>query len=219
MEKINDAVIQSAMTYDAYVQKVSELLAQGKVATTPINNSHEMLHYTELNLHRMHRLDKTTRLTEETKRIISSIKQPIIWLDITEGWCGDAAQVVPVVENMANLNPNIHHKLIFRDEHPDIIDAFLTDGSRSIPKLIVLNAQGYVLSSWGPRPQELQNRVAEEKIKMLAMTSNERKAYFETLKIEVQKWYNNDKTMSIQTEITQLMMSLSMSKRVDSSKE
>lgn len=212
MDKINEEILQSAMTYEAYVQKVSELLQEGKVATTPFQSSPEMLHYTELNLQRMHRLDKTTRLTEETQQAMSCIEQPIIWLDITEGWCGDAAQVVPVLEKMAQLNPNINHKLIFRDEHPDIIDAFLTAGSRSIPKLIVLNAQGNVLGSWGPRPQELQNRVAEEKMKMLAMPSNERKAYFETLKTEVQKWYNNNKTIAIQTEIIQFMVSLGLCK-------
>ncbi len=212
MDKINEEILQSAMTYEVYVNKVSALLEEGKVATTPFQNSPEMQHYTQLNLQRMHRLDKTTRLMQETQQAMESIEQPIIWLDITEGWCGDAAQIVPVIDKMAQVNPNISHKLIFRDEYPDIIDTFLTDGSRSIPKIIVLNTQGNVLGSWGPRPQELQNRVTEEKMKMLAMTSHERKAYFEILKTEVQKWYNNNKTIAIQTEIIQLMVSLGLCK-------
>ena len=205
MNKIDKNVLASTMTYEQYVEKIKELLSEGKTSTSTINNSPNLIHYTELNLQRMHRLDKTTHLLDETSESIKKINGKRIFLVITEGWCGDASQIIPVIEKMAQLNPLITHRLIFRDEHPDIIKAFLTDESRSIPKLIVLDEEGNVLNTWGPRPQALQERVMQEKIKMLAMTKEERKIYFDEVKTEVQKWYNNDKTNGIQREIIEML--------------
>ncbi len=205
MNKIDKNVLASAMTYEQYAQKIKELLSEGKTSTSTINNSPNLIHYTEMNLQRMHRLDKTTHLTDETIRNLKKINEKRIWLVITEGWCGDASQIIPVIEKMTQLNPIITHQLIFRDEHPDIMEAFLTDESRSIPKLIVLDEGGNVLNTWGPRPQALQHRVMEEKAKMLAMTKEDRKVYFDEVKTEVQKWYNNDKTHEIQREIIEIL--------------
>ena len=205
MNKIDKNVLVSAMTYEQYVQKIKELLSEGKTSTSTINNSPNLIHYTEMNLQRMHRLDKTTHLLDETIKNVKKINKKQIWLVITEGWCGDASQIIPVIEKISELNPLIRHQLIFRDEHPNIMEAFLTDESRSIPKLIVLDDQGNVLNTWGPRPQALQERVMQEKIKMLAMTKEERKLYFDQVKTDVQKWYNNDKTHEIQREIMVLL--------------
>ena len=205
MNKIDKNVLASAMTYEQYVQKIKELLSGNKTSTSTINNSPNLIHYTEMNLQRMHRLDKTTHLTDTTVENLKKLNQKRIWLVITEGWCGDASQIVPVIEKMAQQNSLISHQLIFRDENPDIMAAFLTDESRSIPKLIVLDEEGNVLNTWGPRPQALQERVMQEKIKMLAMSKEERKIYFDEVKTEVQKWYNNDKTHEIQREIMVLL--------------
>ena len=205
MNKIDKNVLASAMTYEQYVQKIKELLSENKTSTSTINNSPNLIHYTEMNLQRMHRLDKTTHLTDTTVENLKKLNQKRIWLIITEGRCGDASQIIPVIEKMAKQNSLISHQLIFRDEHPDIMAAFLTDESHSIPKLIVLDEEGHVLNTWGPRPQALQERVMQEKIKMLAMSKEERKIYFDEVKTEVQKWYNNDKTHEIQREIMVLL--------------
>ncbi len=214
MKKIDLQVINTAMTYEHYIQKVQILLSEGNTSTTGFSNSPDMLHYTEMNLQRMHRLDKTISMTDNSMVCLSKIQQPLIWLVITEGWCGDAAQIVPIIARMANQNPNIRLKLIFRDENLEIMDAFLTDKARSIPIFIILDADGNVLKSWGPRPQALQDRVLQEKIKMLAMTKEERIVYFEEMKTAVQKWYNADKTTSVQEEIVELMTSIQSEKKV-----
>ena len=201
MNKIDKNVLTTAMSYQQYVQKIKDLLSEGKTSTSTINNSPNLIHYTEMNLQRMHRLDKTTHLLDETIESVKKINEKQTWLVITEGWCGDASQIIPVIEKMAELNPLIRHLMIFRDEHEDLMTAFLTDESRSIPKLIILDDEGHVFHTWGPRPQALQERVMQEKIKMLAMPKEERKIYFDEVKTEVQKWYNNDKTHEIQREI------------------
>ncbi len=202
MENIDLSVVENAMTYQEYVQNVTDLLEKGIVSTMgTYQPTEELIHYTHMNLKRMHRLDKTTKLTAETTERLNAIKENTIWLVLSEGWCGDAGQVVPVIEKMALQNAHIKHRILLRDEHLDIMDAFLTEEGRSIPKLIVLDEKGMVLSSWGPRPQALQDMMMLQKAKLLALPKGERKAYFDIIKTEVQQWYNNDKTISIQKEI------------------
>jgi hypothetical protein len=208
MERIDIRQVQNKMTYAEYIAKMNALLAEGKTATTDDGKGLDLRHYTEMNMQRMRRLDKTTELADETVSVLSQISKPLTWLTLTEGWCGDAAQIIPVIEKMASINPLISHHLIFRDEHLDIMDAFLTDGGRSIPKIIALNTvredsheEGVVLGAWGPRPMTLQAIIQNQKIKMMQMDKEARKAYFEEVKTDVQRWYNADKTQSIQREL------------------
>jgi Thioredoxin len=205
MNKIDISTLQNVMTYEQYLAQATELLKEGKASTMGTDNSPEMLHYTEMNMQRMQRLGKTTKLAWENLKILRGLKKPQTWLVISEAWCGDAGQIIPVLEMMSNENPLIQHRLIFRDEHPDIMDAFLTDGGRSIPMVIFLDNEGTVLGNWGPRPEALHVIIQAQKAIMLAMPKEERKAYFEDIKTEVQMWYNKDKTMSIQKEFLAAM--------------
>jgi hypothetical protein len=201
MKHIAPAVTKGAYSYEAYRTLISQLLEQNK--TTGDNHSEAMLHYTHLNETRMNRLDKKTVLLPETLEAIKAIDHPLIWLTITEAWCGDAAQVVPVFQLMADQNPAITHKLILRDEHLDIIDAYLTNGGRSIPKILILDGNtNAVLAHWGPRPKHVQEMVMRSKAEAQQATNDEERKtkVFEDVKVAVQKWYNKDKTASIQRE-------------------
>ena len=200
MRKIANEVVQKAATYAGYRELVDQLLAEGK-ATGP-HQSEALTHYSELNVARMRRLDKTTKLQEDTFEIVRSIDRPMIWLTLTEGWCGDAAQIVPVVEKIAAENDLVKHQIILRDEHPDVMDQFLTNGGRSIPKIIFLDAESLeVLGDGGPRPAEVQERVMEAVESLRNMEAGEeKKAYEYELKKDVQLWYAKDKTRSVQAE-------------------
>jgi hypothetical protein len=149
MNFIQKDIIDNAMTYAGYRSIIDELMTQNK--TTGTNHSEAMLEYTRLNISRMNRLDKTTRLLEEIEQKLQQINEPVKWLVLTEAWCGDAAQVNPVLNRMAEVNEKISLRFILRDEHPEVMDAFLTNGGRSIPKLIFLDArENRVFGSWGP---------------------------------------------------------------------
>lgn len=203
MKQIPAATLDNAMTYPAYRSMISEGLASGK--TTGENQGEAMLEYTKMNETRMNRLDKTTKLMEEVERELQAIQQPLTWLALTEAWCGDAAQVLPVVNKMAQASEHISFKLILRDEHPDIMNAFLTNGGKSIPKIIVLDAQTRnVLGSWGPRPAEVQQMVMETKEELANMTDKAAKQQrYQELVTKAQKWYARDKTRRIQQEFLQ----------------
>ena len=200
MKNIQSNSLANRMTYGEYVAKTIDLLREGKTSTTEVKPNPKIHLYTEQNVERMQNLDKTLVLTAETLGKLSKITEKQTWLTISEGWCGDASQVVPVIERMAAANPNITHQLIFRDEHLDIMDAFLTDGGRSIPKTVALDGDGNVLHTWGPRPSGLQIVVDELRQKMSTMTKEEQKAYFEDVKKVVHDWYGEDKTASTQRE-------------------
>ena len=84
-------------------------------------------------------------------------------LVLSEDWCGDASNIVPVLARFAADAPQLELRILKRDENLDLMDLYLTNGSRSIPLAIVLDEGGNAVSRWGPRPVELQELVIREK--------------------------------------------------------
>ncbi len=206
MNTIDRTIIESALTYEAYRKVITNLLSQDK--TTGLIQSESLLHYTKLNETRMNRLDKTTILTADSLEKLAHITQPQIWLVLTEAWCGDAAQAIPVMNKLAAANPNITLRLLLRDEHPAIMDAFLTDGSRSIPKLIALDADTLeVFATWGPRSKTLQAILLPQlaEIKQIA-DPDLRSEKMNEWKTGAQSWYNRDKTRSTQGDLLEAVL-------------
>jgi hypothetical protein len=84
-------------------------------------------------------------------------------LVLSEDWCGDASNTVPVLARIATDAPQLELRILKRDENLDLMDLYLTNGSRSIPLAIVLDGKGDSVGQWGPRPVELQEMVIREK--------------------------------------------------------
>lgn len=103
-------------------------------------------------------------------------------LVLAEDWCGDAANTVPIVQKWAEAN-GVELRILRRDEHPEVMDRYLTNGSRSIPIVIVLDAEFREVGHWGPRPAELQAWVMAHKDTM------EKGARYK----EVRRWYARDR--------------------------
>ena len=187
--------IEKSMTYAEYIKLIDDLLLDGK--TTGPNQSEEMFKYGKLNRQRMHRLEKTVVLNDSLKAKAEKVERRMIWLVITEGWCGDAAQNIPTIEKMAALSPNIETRYVLRDENLELIDKYLPFGGRSIPKLIALDAETLEeLGTWGPRPAVAMNYFFEMKKSGL-----EKPQMMENL----QRWYLQDKEQSLQKEFEALL--------------
>jgi len=195
MKSILTNSLQNSITYSAYRTLVSQLLAEGK--STGPNQSEDLTNYSKLNDRRMQRLDKTIKIDEETSTFIQNIDQQQTWLVITEGWCGDAAQNVPVINKLAELNAKINLRLVLRDENLALMDQFLTNGGRSIPKLIALDSDHSVLFTWGPRPSTATQMVVDYK--------NEHGALDAAFKQDLQVWYNKDKGQTLQADFKALL--------------
>ena len=139
---------------------------------------------------------KTGTITEETATVINNIKEPQTWYLILEPWCGDAAHLTPFIQKMAALNANIDLKIVLRDTEPFMIDDYLTNGGKSIPKLVIRDADGKDLHVWGPRPVKAQE---------LYLQLKEANKDLEEQKLELQKWYNKDKGEEIQKEFRDIL--------------
>lgn len=147
MDTIIQKSLEKSVTYSDYRDIVSKLLSEGK--STGNEQSEDLLHYSQLNEARMHRLDKTISVPVEIAQELNELPKKYILLTIAEGWCGDAAQIVPVLNKMAETSTKIDLQLVFRDENEELMNLFLTNGSKSIPKVIILDAiTKEVIGSW-----------------------------------------------------------------------
>jgi len=199
MKIIIQQALQNSCNYADYRAKVSRLLSEGKSSGN--EQSEDLLHYSQLNEVRMNRLDKTIAVPEEVKAAFGKLNKNYIWLVLAEGWCGDAAQLLPVMHKMDEVATSIDLHVVFRDENEPLMQEFLTNGARSIPKLIILNTDNHeVLAAWGPRPEGASRLIKEFKAKFGVVN--------EVAKAELQKWYLHDKGLSTMEEITKIMLAL-----------
>ncbi|RYJ53003.1 thioredoxin family protein [Flavobacterium petrolei] len=186
-------------SYSEYRKLIIDLLLEKK--STGEEQSEDLTHYSELNETRMHRLDKTIQISEEIIQKLKSLKSEYIWLVISEGWCGDAAQLLPIINKMAVESGKIDLRIVLRDENEELMKLFLTNKKQAIPILIVVDKEtGSVLGNWGPRPKAAANLVADYKKEFGVID--------ETLKTNLQLWYLHDKGISTQDEIINLMQTL-----------
>jgi len=192
---INHSRIEQAMTYGEYSTLLETLIKINQ--TTGTNQSADMIEYAKLNLQRIRRLDTTTVVGAALQEKVRGISGKYIWLVLTEGWCGDASQILPVVNKIAELNPNIQLLFLLRDENLDIMDNYLTKGGRSIPKVIILEAETLTeITNWGPRPKEAQE---------LFWQLKEAKTPYDDIKLQVHTWYAKNKTKAIQDEFAEIV--------------
>lgn len=184
-----------ASSYEDYRNLVSKLAESGD---TTGEKTESYIGYTLLNNRRMKRWDKTLRLSEEQEQTAKAFSSKVIWLVLTESWCGDAAPTLPAMNKIASLNQGIDLKILLRDEHPELMDHFLTNGVRSIPKLIVLDSDSLeVLGEWGPRPAVAARMVQDYKQEHGKLSAAFRE--------DLQNWYNKDKGQHTLNELTELL--------------
>lgn len=187
--------IERSMEYAEYIKLIDDLLVEGK--TTGTNQSEAMFNYGKINRQRMKRLGNTVELNDSLKKKTQEIERKLIWLIITEGWCGDAAQNIPIIEKIAHENSNIETKYVLRDENLELMDKYLTNNARSIPKLICLEAETLEeIGTWGPRPQAAMDYFLEMRASGMDKTQ---------MMENLQRWYIKDKEQSIQDEFEELL--------------
>jgi hypothetical protein len=184
MNTIIQDSLQNSYSYAAYRNLMQAYAQEGK---TTGEQTEAYVHYTHLNEARMHRLDKTITLTPEVSHFFDHLQNELLWIVLAETWCGDAAHT-----------PKIEMHVVLRDEHPALMDLFLTNGTRSIPKLIIVDkVSGEVIGDFGPRPQGAKELIVAYKATH-GVVDDEAKA-------ALQKWYLQDKGVSIQNEVVALL--------------
>jgi hypothetical protein len=116
----------------------------------------ERAEFSKLNLHRTERILRTWRPSADLEALVGELAGPQTWLVLTEAWCGDSAQCLPMIVRLAELAPDVTLRILLRDDNLEVMDRYLTDGKRAIPKLAAFDAEGAELFRWGARPAAAQ---------------------------------------------------------------
>lgn len=183
------------VAFPSYLEELQGWVKAMKSGALDIEN-HKYNKYYAINLQRMRRALKMIRLDEDLFLAIKKLKTPIEWFILTEQWCGDAAQCIPLFYLLEQAFPEkIKLHLLYRDQQLELMDQFLTNGGRGIPKLIQVNETGEVSNTWGPRPEPAQQ---------LVMNLRKEGVPYDT---ELHSWYARDKYVTLQKEATDLILS------------
>lgn len=196
MKELISTSLNRAIDYNSYRTTVKTLLAEGK--STGNTQSESLLHYSKLNDSRMNRLDKKIEIDEVLVNTVTNLPNKLTLLTISEGWCGDAAHVLPVLNKISEKTQNLELKIVLRDENDALMNQFLTNGSKSIPKVIVLDESLKVHATWGPRPSTATEMVEHHKKEFGKLD--------DTFKKDLQIWYNKDKGETIQEDLNKLFL-------------
>jgi len=195
MPELKTSIINSVLTYNEFVDEFTKQITMSDINT--LNDYDKSFYdYRKLNYQRSTRLEKTFISTDETQQIFSKINQMQKWIVITESWCGDSAQNLPIIAKLAQLNDKIDFKIVLRDSNTEFMDLYLTRGGRAIPKLIVFDENDNELFQWGPRPIEAKN--------LYTRLKDKRKDKSEINK-ELHLWYGRNRGKEVEREIADLI--------------
>lgn len=192
--KILNHSMPKGMTYQSYSEIVKELVSEGKA--TGAEQTEKQIEFTKLNASRMRRLDKTIKIPKEAISAFQAVGTKQTWLVLLESWCADGAQTIPVLNKICETNPNLNLKIVLRDENPDLMDLFLTNGTRSIPKLIMFDEADNILDTWGPR--------STMTTKMVEAYKKQNGGIDDSFKQYLQVWYNKDMGEAIIDDLMKL---------------
>lgn len=195
MPELNTSIINSVLTYNEFVNEFNRQISVSDINT--LNDYDKSFYdYRKLNFQRSSRLEKTFIPTDETKQLFSEINQQQKWIVITESWCGDSAQNLPVIAKLAQLSGLIDLKIVLRDSNLEFMDLHLTNGGRAIPKLIVFDENDNKIFQWGPRPVEAQNLFTRFKNDGIAKPD---------INKELHLWYGRNRGKEVEREIYELL--------------
>ncbi len=147
------------------------------------------------NVELWHALYRRARVPPELLARVAELRTPWHLLVLSEDWCGDAVNTVPVVARLAELSGTLQLRILARDENPDLMDAHLTGTSRSIPVMMALDADFVEHGWWGPRPAELQAWFLS-----VGRTMDKADRYR-----ELRTWYARDRGVSTLNEVLALL--------------
>jgi len=208
MDKTNTAVntlvkesINKAVSYKEFRAQVAKHV-EGGTSSGPYQ-SEALSHYTLLNNSRMKRLDKTIKVDDSITEKFQNYKGSQTWIVLTESWCGDAAHSMPVMNKVAEIAENIDFKVLHRDENVALMNEFLTNGSMSIPKLIIFdNDTQEVVNDWGPSPSTVIKMIKDFKEKQETIIPV---PITIEIKKEIQVWYNQNKGKCVAGDMVKLI--------------
>ena len=190
-----DRKLHNGLNYKQYIELTEKQISETDDSKLSAEEK-EIFEYTKLNLQRSSRIDRHYSVSDELSAKLNEIDKPQAWMVITENWCGDSAQNLPYLTKMAEVNSNVDLKILLRDEHPEIMDLYLTNGTKSIPVLVIFDEDGNELFKWGPRPKLAQQLINQWKPEGIVKPE-----LYEKLHL----WYGRNRGKEIENEMLELI--------------
>jgi thioredoxin family protein len=156
---------------------------------------HEFVREAHANRELWAAMERIAQIPEWAIAAVRSAGEKFNFLVIAEDWCGDGTSTIPYLAKLATLTRSIEVRVLRRDEHPAVMDRYLTDGARAIPIVIVLDRRLEELGHWGPRPADLQDWVRNER-----SNTGMKPPY-----PQIRRWYARDKGISTLREVLALL--------------
>lgn len=151
-----------------------------------------------INQQRTARILRTHSVPDDLRSRIGALTVPQFWMILTEPWCADSAQCIPYFVKFAECNERIQLCFLLRDQNPTVMDRYLTDGSRGIPKIVAFNVHGNEIFRWGPRPREGQELFQKGKAEGLPKEQTLERLHL---------WYGRNRGEAITAEFEALLNS------------
>ena len=193
-KKFTKKINSNVMTYEEYKKLFAD-----EIENPPGVDEKNNYDIKKLNFSRSKRIEKQFVPSVELIKAVNKISNSQLWIVLTESWCGDSAQNLPVLAKISELSKNVKLRILLRDLNLEIMDKYLTNGTRSIPKLIAFDEEENELFHWGARPAAAQQIINELKEK--GLQKNE-------WLIELHKWYANNRGKEIEKELLELLNNL-----------
>jgi len=109
-----------------------------------------------------HQIYERAQLPPETREAAGLIPGRWHFLALAEDWCGDAVHILPYLARLEDAYSHFGLQILSRDENPDLMESHLTNDTRSIPVVMILDEGFQEVAWWGPRPQSLQDLFLRE---------------------------------------------------------
>ncbi|MGK0577303.1 thioredoxin family protein [Macrococcus capreoli] len=143
----------------------------------------------KVNKAEMHKIYETFELPHDPRlQVVKDNNLKVIV--ITEDWCGDAMMNLPVLMKIAEAI-DMPIRIALRDSTPDLMDQYLTNGARSIPIFIFLNAAGEEYETWGPRAEIVQDFVTDVRKDLPAKEASDFEAKQKEIHLQIHEKYKN----------------------------
>jgi hypothetical protein len=193
---ITPHILDQTISWDQYYALVKQYVETDD--KPELYRNEKMLRYTGENLKRMDHVLANINIESKLYHALNAVTTPWTWIVLAEPWCGDVSQEIGALYTFSTCNENITFRILQSDSHPEVLDHYVTGGSRSIPKLICLRTETLEeVGTWGPRPAVLQKIVMDNKDRTDISFGDKVRM--------IHAWYGEDMTRSIQEEFIDLI--------------
>ncbi|HHY44883.1 MAG TPA: thioredoxin family protein [Firmicutes bacterium] len=135
-----------------------------------------------------------TRISEKDREYFDRLaarlpKGAVSVLALSESWCGDCVENVPVFAKVAQEYPFLELLIVPRDTNMDIMDRYLTNGKPTIPVFVFFDESGEEFGRFVERPPGAHKFMEEARSRLAGLPPEEQKKGMYKARADLRKLY------------------------------